>query len=138
VDDDFEDLEEINFVFDGETIDLPPSGAVKNPFGDTMDKMVDGTLFRCAFLIERAQYRVSSYTPVEGFPKPLNLNHLINRHEAEDRKQGGWMRGLSTDTAALEIGIEKLTPQIAFQVRKLREEELVAGELEQLPGFGSF
>jgi hypothetical protein len=128
---DDEDLTEIDFVFDA-------AFEPKNAFGGDMERMVDDTLFRCVFSTEQQVYHIISSTPVEGHPQPLKLKGVVYRQDAKRHAEQNFMKGLSTDTAALEIGIELLTPQIAYQVRKLREDELVGQELEAIEGFGSF
>lgn len=134
---DDEDLQEIDFVFDDGIIDLPPSGAVKNPLGDSMDKMVDGTLFRCVYLEGRREYRVTSHTPVED-GHPLILNELIERGAAKRWAEHHFMEGLSPDTAALDLGISKLQAKIPGELRKRNEGQIVQSELEAIDGFGSF
>lgn len=111
----------------------------KHPFPDeSTDKMVGETLYKALYRMESRTYKVCSYTPVEGYPKPLCLHTVISREEADAFKERNWIKSFSTNTAALEMGMEKLAPQIPVQIRKLREGELVQSELEQLEGFGSF
>mgnify|MGYP006188198083 CR=1 FL=1 len=100
--------------------------------------MVDGTLFKGHYRTHQDAYQIVSYTPVDDYPKPLSLNCIIFRHEAEDYRERNFVAGHSIDSAAMQLGIDKLAPQIPHALRKLREKELVQGELEVLEGFGSF
>lgn len=107
--------------------------------GETLDEMRGDTLFKLSYRGVSRTYRVDSYTPVEGYPKPLHVGTVIRREEAEAHKERNFFtESFSTDTAAFDLGVTRLEAEIPCAMRKLREEELVAGELEAIEGFGSF
>jgi hypothetical protein len=104
--------------------------------GET-ERMIDGTLFQVKYLHERAQYHITSSTPVEDH-EPLMISQWVERADATKYREKNWLQGHSIDSAAFHLGIEAIKPKISVLLRKIREGELIQAELETLDGFGSF
>jgi hypothetical protein len=101
------------------------------------DVLIDGTLFKSEFLSDRAQYRVTSRTPVED-NQPLELVEWVERAEATKYRDGKWIQGHSVDSAAMAIGIERLQARIPGEIRKMPVSSRVREQMEDIEGFGSF
>jgi hypothetical protein len=101
------------------------------------DVMIDGTLFKSLYVSDRAQYCVTSHTPLEE-GRTLKLNHWVERVEATQYREGNWIKGHSIDSAAMAIGITALQERIPIEMRKLPVSARAREQMEDIEGFGSF
>lgn len=107
-----------------------------NALGQPLDVMEDGMLFRVEWDVARSAYRATVSAPAGD--RPFAQHTYITREEATKHRDANWVRGLSIDTAALELAKDKLKNQFTADLDEVAGKIAVQVAYESIDGFGSF